>query len=55
MLEVKSVSGKASTKPAGCTVLKLSVVDHSTSMRAGRSARAQTTPELAVTSPDWTP
>jgi hypothetical protein len=35
--------------------LKLSVVDHSTSMRAGRSARAQTTPELFDTSPDWRP
>ncbi len=35
--------------------LKLSVVATSTSMRAARSARAQTTPELTDTSPDWMP
>src|SRR5262249_20660062 len=36
-------------------VLKLSVVATSTSMRAGRSERAQTTPESTDTSPDWMP
>ena len=36
-------------------VLKLSVVATSTSMREGRSARAQTTPESIDTSPDWMP
>jgi hypothetical protein len=35
--------------------LKLSVVATSTSMRDGRSARAQTTPESAETSPNWMP
>src|SRR5262249_2633428 len=36
-------------------VLKLSVVATSTSMRDGRSARAQTIPESTDTSPDWMP
>jgi hypothetical protein len=36
-------------------VLKLSVVATSTSMRAARSARAQTMPESIETSPDWMP
>ena len=35
--------------------VKLSVVEASTSMRAGRSVRAQTTPESIDTSPDWMP
>ena len=35
--------------------LKLSVVATSTSMREGRSDRAQTTPESVDTSPDWMP
>ncbi len=33
-------------------VLKLSSVEHSTCIRAGRSARAQITAESAETSPD---
>src|SRR5438876_1090482 len=45
-LAVKSVSGSASTKVAARTVLKLSVLEVSTSMRAGRSARAQTMDKL---------
>src|SRR3981189_103120 len=50
----KSLSGRAATnRPRGS--LKLSVVATSTSMRAGRSARAHTTPESTDTSPDWTP
>ena len=44
-----------STNTARRMVLKLSVVAISTSMRAGRSARAQTTPESMETSPDWMP
>ena len=36
-------------------VLKLSVVEASTIIRAGRSALAQTTPPSAVTSPDCRP
>ncbi len=35
--------------------LKLSVVEISTRIRAGRSARAQITPESTDTSPDCTP
>jgi len=35
--------------------LKLSVVETSTSMRAGRSARAHTMPESTDTSPDCKP
>jgi hypothetical protein len=54
-LAVKSVSGNASTNMELRTFLKLSVVATSTSMRAGRSARAQTTPESTDTSPDWMP
>ena len=52
---MKSLSGSASTNAPCADVLKLSVVATSTSMRAGRSARAQTTPESAETSPDCTP
>jgi hypothetical protein len=36
-------------------VLKLSTVEHSTCIRAGRSARAQITAEPSETSPDWMP
>ena len=36
-------------------VSKLSLVEASTSMRAGRSARAHTMPESTETSPDWMP
>src|SRR5262245_23348243 len=54
-LAVKSVSGSASTWTALRMALKLSVVATSTSMRAGRSARAQTMPESTETSPDWMP
>ena len=36
-------------------VLKLSTVEHSTCMRAARSARAQITAEPSETSPDWMP
>ncbi|MEY9182923.1 hypothetical protein ABIG06_004505 [Bradyrhizobium sp. USDA 326] len=36
-------------------VLKLSTVEHSTCIRAGRSARAQITAEPSETSPDWIP
>src|SRR5262245_16507399 len=54
-LAVKSVSGSASTQTALRIALKLSVVATSTSMRAGRSVRAQTTPPSVDTSPDWTP
>ena len=52
---MKSVSGNASTWTALRMVLKLSVVAISTSMRAARSARAQTMPESTETSPDWMP
>ena len=34
---------------------KLSLVETSTSIRAGRSVLAHTTPESIDTSPDWTP
>ena len=54
-MAVKSLSGSASTKMPLWMVLKLSVVATSTCMRDGRSARAQTIPESADTSPDWTP
>jgi hypothetical protein len=54
-LAVKSVSGSASMYTVSRMILKLSVVDTSTSMRAGRSARAHTTPEPMETSPDCTP
>jgi hypothetical protein len=54
-LAVKSVSGSASTNGPPRTSVKLSVVANSICMRAGRSVRAQTRPESAVTSPDWTP
>jgi hypothetical protein len=54
-LAVKSVSGKASTKIPFRRSLKLSVVATSTSMREGRSARAQTMPDDSDTSPDCTP
>src|ERR1700692_3958291 len=54
-LAVKSASGNASTNTALAMSRKLSVVATSTSMRAGRSARAQTTPESTDTSPDCTP
>jgi hypothetical protein len=36
-------------------VLKLSTVEHSTCIRAGRSALAHTTAEAADTSPDASP
>src|SRR5262249_43448580 len=54
---VKGLAGKAglgggTEKSAGGQCLKLSVVAISTSMRAGRSARAQTMPESTETSPD---
>jgi hypothetical protein len=54
-LAVKSVSGSASTNTSLRMLLKLSLVAISTSMRAGLSARAQTTPESTETSPDWMP
>src|ERR1700722_18864418 len=54
-LAVKSASGSASTNTALLMSRKLSVVATSTSMREGRSARAQTTPESTDTSPDCTP
>jgi hypothetical protein len=54
-LAVKSVSGSASTNTARWMVLKLSVVAISANIRAGRSARAQTTAESLDTSPDWMP
>jgi len=49
---VKSPAGKASAEAAPMMVLKLSSVEHSTCIRAGRSARAQITAESAETSPD---
>ena len=54
-LAVKSDSGSASTNTALLMSRKLSVVATSTSIRDGRSARAQTTPESIDTSPDCTP
>jgi hypothetical protein len=54
-LAVQSVSGSASTNAPLRIVWKLSLVAISTSMRAGRSARAQTTAESQETSPDWIP
>ena len=54
-MAVKSLSGSASIATALRMSLKLSVVAVSTSMRAGRSVRAQTTPESIETSPDWMP
>src|SRR5579862_2400041 len=54
-LAVKSASGSASMNTALLMSRKLSVVATSTSMREGRSARAQTTPESIDTSPDCTP
>jgi hypothetical protein len=51
-LAVKSVSGKASMKTLRRMSVKLSAVAISTSIREGRSARAQTTPESIETSPD---
>src|SRR5712672_3675077 len=54
-LAVKSLSGSASTQTELRIALKLSVVATSTSMREGRSDRAQTMPEPVDTSPDWMP
>ena len=54
-MAVKSLSGSASTQTAWMMLSKLSVVETSTRMRAGRSARAHTTPESIETSPDWMP
>ncbi len=52
---MKSLSGSASANTPWRMLLKLSVVEISTCMRAGRSARAQTTPESVPTSPDCSP
>src|SRR5262245_12206453 len=52
---VKSASGNASHEADVMRVLKLSTLEHSTCMRAGRSARAQITAEPSDTSPDWMP
>ena len=49
---MKSLSGNASAVAEPMMVLKLSTTEHSTCIRAGRSARAQITAELAETSPD---
>jgi len=49
---VKSLSGNASAESARRIVLKLSTVEHSTCIRAGRSALAQITAESVETSPD---
>ena len=49
---MKSLSGNASAEAERMMVLKLSTVEHSTCIRAGRSARAQITAESADTSPD---
>src|SRR5215467_15467911 len=54
-LAVRSVSGSASTKAAWRTSLKLAVVEMSSCMREGRSARAHTTPESVEMSPDCRP
>jgi hypothetical protein len=51
-LAVKSLSGNASTNGSWRASRKLSLVATSTSMRDGRSARAQTTPESTEASPD---
>src|SRR5262249_430166 len=54
-LAVKSDSGSASTNTARLILRNVSVVATSTSIRAGRSARAHTTPEPVDTSPDCMP
>src|SRR5215470_1373119 len=54
-LAVKSLSGRASTKAPSRTSLKLSVVAISICILAGRSVRAQTTPESTPMSPDCRP
>src|SRR5882724_1877401 len=53
--EVKSCSGSASDDAMLIIVVKLSSVEHSTSMRAGRSALAHTTAESVDTSPEASP
>src|SRR5882724_11024370 len=53
--EVKSLSGSASDDATPIIVLKLSTVEHSTRMRAGRSALAHTTAESVETSPEASP
>ena len=50
--ETKSLSGKASAVTLRMMVSKLSSVEHSTCIRAARSARAQITAESAETSPE---
>jgi len=51
-LTAKSLSGSASSDTERITFLKLSLVAMSKLRRAGRSVRAQTTPESIETSPD---
>src|SRR4051812_32535602 len=52
---VKSDSGKAATFGRVVTSLKLSVVDHSKTALAGRSARDHSTARSKAASPDWMP
>src|SRR5213079_2968795 len=52
---VKSLSGRAAIGGSAFAFAKDSVVATSTIICAGRSARAQTTPPSAPTSPDCTP
>ena len=52
---VKSLSGSAAIGGRARALSKDSVVDTSTIICDGRSARAQTTPPSALTSPDCTP
>src|SRR3954469_11050010 len=52
---VKSASGSTSREADAMMVLKLSTVEYSTCIRAGRLARAQITAEPSETSPDWMP
>ena len=54
-LAAKSLAGSASADAPARIAAKLSVVDTSTIIRDGRSARAQTMPEEPDTSPDCTP
>src|ERR1700723_785477 len=52
---VKSLSGRAAIGGSALASLNDSVVETSTSICEGRSARAHTTPPSALTSPDCTP
>src|SRR6478735_5664202 len=52
---VKSLSGSAAFGGSARTLAKDSVVDTSTSISEGRSARDHTTPLSVLTSPDCTP